>query len=86
MLPMLYNGKCYNPLFFFVQLLFLAVLIHSYFVSFLSHGVRSFLTWLLVVYYVFLFIHMTCFLEESFNPEKTWKVSQKKERQKRLHV
>ena len=87
-IPNLYNGKCYSPSSFFIQLLYLLLLVHSFFVELFSVEFRTLLLVFYAIYYILLFFHMYCFLSESFaRPLNTWKpVSQTKKPKKQSHL
>ena len=87
-IPNLYNAKCYSPYSFLIQLMYLLLLVHSFFVELFSVEFRTLLFVLYIIYYILLFFHMYCFLSESFvRPVTTWeKVSQKKKLKKQNHL
>ena len=82
--PQLYNGKCYNPIFFMLHLMSFVFIIQSYVVDIISKELRLILSVCFGVYYLLLFLHMQCFLKESFEPDPVWKeVLQRKRRREK---
>lgn len=82
-IPQLYNGKCYSLLYFTVHVLYITFLVQSFMYPLISPLLQFFLVILFVLYYVGIFMHMFCFLSESFEPTRWHQVLTKTQQRRR---